>query len=235
MRGDLHMHSTWSDGRSSIEEMVTACAARGYEYMVISDHSKSLAMTGGLDAYRLRLQWAEIDQVRARHPEIRILRAMEVDILGDGSLDLEDEMLAGLDLVLVSLHSRFDLPADQQTERVLKALSHPEVNVFCHPTARLINRRKPVEMDLDLILRRAAELGVAVELNSSPNRLDLKDTHLKLARELGCKVVIDTDAHRIGELDLMRYGVEQARRAGLTPGDVLNTLPFEEFRAAIQR
>jgi len=235
LRGDLHMHSTWSDGRNSIEEMVAACAARGYEYMVISDHSKSLAMTGGLDAYRLRLQWAEIEQVRARHPEIHILRAMEVDILGDGSLDLEDEMLAGLDLVLVSLHSRFDLPTDQQTDRVLKALSHPEVNIFCHPTARLINRRKPVEMDLDLILRRAAELGVAVELNSSPNRLDLKDTHLKLARELGCKVVIDTDAHHIGELDLMRYGVEQARRAGLTAGDVVNTLPFERFWAAMQR
>ena len=235
LRGDLHMHSTWSDGRSSIEEMVTACAARGYEYMVISDHSKSLSMTGGLDAYRLRLQWKEIDAVRSRHPEIRILRAMEVDVLGDGSLDLEDEMLAGLDLVLVSLHSRLDLPGEQQTARVLKALAHPEVNVFCHPTARLINRRKPVDMDLDLVLRRAAELGVAVELNSSPNRLDLKDTHLKLARELGCKVVIDTDAHRIGELDLMRYGVEQARRAGLTAGDVLNTLPFETFWKAIQR
>ncbi|MBW8874667.1 MAG: DNA polymerase/3'-5' exonuclease PolX [Acidobacteria bacterium] len=235
LRGDLHMHSTWSDGRNSIEEMVTACAARGYEYMVISDHSKSLSMTGGLDAYRLRLQWHEIDQVRSRHPEIRVLRAMEVDILGDGSLDLEDEMLAGLDLVLVSLHSRLDLPGEQQTARVLKALEHPEVNVFCHPTARLINRRKPVDMDLDLVLRRAAELGVAVELNSSPNRLDLKDTHLKLARELGCKVVIDTDAHRTAELDLMRYGVEQARRAGLTAGDVLNTLPFETFWKAIQR
>ena len=235
LRGDLHMHSTWSDGRNSIEEMVEACAARGYEYMVISDHSKSLAMTGGLDAYRLRLQWLEIDAVRARHPEIRILKAMEVDILGDGSLDLEDEMLAGLDLVLVSLHSRLDLPADQQTERVLRALEHPEVNVFCHPTARIINRRKPVEMDLDLVLRRAAELGVAVELNSSPHRLDLKDSHLKLAKELGCKVVIDTDAHRTRELDLMRYGVEQARRAGLEPADVLNTLPFEEFQAAIAR
>lgn len=235
LRGDLHMHSTWSDGRSSIEEMVEACAARGYEYMVISDHSKSLAMTGGLDAYRLRQQWLEIDEVRARHPEIRVLRSMEVDILGDGSLDLEDEMLAGLDLVLVSLHSRFDLPADQQTARVLRALEHPEVNIFCHPTARIINRRKPVEMDLDLILRRAAELGVAVELNSSPHRLDLKDSHLKLAKELGCKVVIDTDAHRTRELDLMRYGVEQARRAGLEPGDVLNTLPFEELQAAMQR
>lgn len=235
LRGDLHMHSTWSDGRNSIEEMVEACAARGYEYMVISDHSKSLAMTGGLDAYRLRQQWAEIDEVRARHPEIRILKAMEVDILGDGSLDLEDEMLAGLDLVLVSLHSRFDLPADQQTERVLRALEHPEVNVFCHPTARIINRRKGVEMDLDLIFRRAAELGVALELNSSPNRLDLRDSHLKLAKELGCKMVINTDSHRIRELDLMRYGVEQARRAGLEPGDVLNTLPFEDFQAALRR
>ena len=235
LRGDLHMHSTWSDGRNSIEEMVEACVAKGYEYMVISDHSKSLAMTGGLDAYRLREQWKEIDEVRARHPEIRILRSMEVDILGDGSLDLEDEMLAGLDLVLVSLHSRLDLPAAQQTERVLRALEHPEVNIFCHPTARLINRRKPAEFDVEIVLRRAAELGVAVELNSSPSRLDLKDAHLVLARELGCKVVIDTDSHRTRELELMRYGVEQARRAGLGPRDVLNTLPFEEFWAAIQR
>jgi len=235
LRGDLHMHSTWSDGRNSIAEMVAACAARGYEYMVISDHSKSLAMTGGLDAYRLREQWKEIDEVRARHPEIRVLRSMEVDILGDGSLDLEDEMLAGLDLVLVSLHSRLDLPLVAQTERVLKALEHPEVNVFCHPTARLINRRKPAELDLEVILRRAAELGVALELNCSPNRLDLKDTHLRLARELGCKIVIDTDSHRTRELDLMRYGVEQARRAGLGPGDVLNTRGFEDFWTGIQR
>jgi DNA polymerase (family X) len=235
LRGDLHMHSTWSDGRNSIAEMAAACAARGYEYMVISDHSKSLAMTGGLDAYRLREQWKEIDEVRARHPEIRVLRSMEVDILGDGSLDLEDEMLAGLDLVLVSLHSRLDLPLAQQTERVLKALEHPEVNVFCHPTARLINRRKPAELDLEVILRRAAELGVALELNCSPNRLDLKDTHLRLARELGCKIVIDTDSHRTRELDLMRYGVDQARRAGLGAGDVLNTRGFEDFWKAIQR
>ncbi|HEY7216304.1 MAG TPA: DNA polymerase/3'-5' exonuclease PolX [Thermoanaerobaculia bacterium] len=235
LRGDLHMHSTWSDGRNSIEEMVEACAARGYEYMVISDHSKSLAMTGGLDAYRLRLQWAEIENVRARHPEIRILRSMEVDILGDGALDLEDEMLAGLDIVLVSLHSRLDLPAEQQTARVLRALEHPEVDVFCHPTARYINRRKPVDMDVDLILRRAAELGVAVELNSNPHRLDLKDTHLRLAKELGCKIVIDSDSHRTRELDLLRYGIEQARRAGLEAKDVLNTLPFERFQAAIRR
>jgi DNA polymerase (family X) len=235
LRGDLHMHSTWSDGRNSIEEMVEACAARGYEYMVISDHSKSLAMTGGLDAYRLRQQWAEIEEVRARHPEIRVLRSMEVDILGDGSLDLEDEMLAGLDLVLVSLHSRFDLPSDQQTERVLRALEHPEVNVFCHPTARLINRRRPVEMDMDLVLRRAAELGVAVEINCNPHRLDLKDTHARLAKEMGCKLVVSTDSHRTRELDLVRYGVEQARRAGLGPDDVLNTLPLKKLVKAVAR
>ena len=235
MRGDLHMHSIWSDGRQTIEEMVEACAARGYEYMVISDHSKVLAMTNGLDAWRLREQWKEIEEVRARHPEIRILRSMEVDILADGSLDLEDEMLAGLDLVLVSLHSKLDLPEAQQTERVLRALEHPEVDVFCHPTARIINRRKGVEMDLDLVLRRAAELGVALELNSSPNRLDLRDDHLRLARDLGCRFVINTDSHRISELDLMRYGIDQARRAGLEPRHVLNTLPYEELRKAIGR
>jgi DNA polymerase (family 10) len=235
LRGDLHMHSTWSDGRNSIEEMVEACVALDYEYMVISDHSKALAMTGGLDAYRLREQWKEIDEVRARHPEIQLLRAMEVDILGDGSLDLEDEMLAGLDLVLVSLHSRLDLPAAQQTERVLRALEHPEVNIFCHPTARRINHRKPAEFDVETVLRRAAELGVAVEMNCSPQRLDLKDTHARLARELGCKIVIDTDSHRTTELALRRYGVEQARRAGLGPQDVLNTLPYAEFRAAMAR
>jgi DNA polymerase (family X) len=234
LRGDLHMHSTWSDGRNSIEEMVEACAARGYEYMVISDHSKALAMTNGLDAYRLRLQWKEIDGIRARHPEIRILRSMEVDILADGSLDLEDEMLAGLDLVLVSLHSRFDLPETQQTERVLRALEHPEVSIFCHPTARLINRRRPVEMDMDAVLHRAAELGVAVELNSNPHRLDLKDSHLRLAKELGCKVVISTDSHRIRELDLMRFGLEQARRAWLEPQNVLNTLPYKKLIGALR-
>jgi DNA polymerase (family 10) len=235
LRGDLHMHSTWSDGKASIEEMVIACKAHGYDYMVISDHSKALAMTNGLDAVRLRQQWEEIDQVRARHPEIRLLRAMEIDILADGTLDLEDEMLAGLDLVLVSLHSRFELPEPEQTARVLRALEHPEVNVFCHPTARLVNRRKPVEMDVDRVLRRAAELGVAVELNANPQRLDLKDTHLMRAQELGCKIVINTDAHRTQDLDLMRYGVEQARRAGLTAADVLNTRSLAELLQGFAR
>ena len=235
LRGDLQMHSTWSDGRNTLEEMVAGCAAHGYEYMAITDHSKALAMVNGLDARRLALQWLEIDAIRARHPEIRLLRAMEIDILADGSLDLEDEMLAGLDLVVVSIHSRFELPLAQQTERVLRALAHPEVNILAHPTGRKINRRKPIALDMEAVLRRAAELGVAVELNAQPDRLDLKDTHLSLARELGCRIVISTDSHRVAELGTMRYGVEQARRAGLEPRHVLNTLPAGEFLRAIAR
>lgn len=235
LRGDLHMHSVWSDGRATLEEMVAACSARGYEYMAISDHSKALAMVQGLDAARLRLQWAEIEAVRARHPEIRLLRGLEVDILTDGSLDLEDEMLAGLDWVIVSVHSRFDLPAAEQTERILKAIRHPAVNVLAHPTGRLINRRKPFDFDLDAVLREAARLGVAVELNANPHRLDLKDTHLRRAKELGCKLVIDTDAHHPDHLALMRFGVDQARRAGLEARDVLNALPLAEFLPALKR
>ena len=235
LRGDLQMHSTWSDGRDTLEEMVAGCAAHGYEYMAITDHSKALAMVNGLDARRLRLQWLEIDAVRARHPEIQLLRAMEIDILADGSLDLEDEMLAGLDLVVVSIHSRFDLPAAQQTARVLRALEHPEVDILAHPTGRLINRRKPIALDMETVLSRAAELGVAVELNASPDRLDLRDSHLVLARELGCRIVISTDSHRVAELGTMRYGVEQARRAGLEPRHVLNTLGYREFLGAIAR
>ena len=176
-------------------------------------------MVNGLDARRLRLQWLEIDAIRARHPEIHLLRAMEIDILADGSLDLEDEMLAGLDLVVVSIHSRFDLPAAQQTARVLRALEHPEVDVLAHPTGRLINRRKPIALDMETVLARAAELGVAVELNASPDRLDLRDSHLVLARELGCRIVISTDSHRVAELgdDALRRRAGAAGRPRAAP------------------
>jgi DNA polymerase (family 10) len=235
LRGDLQMHSTWSDGRATLEEMVAACAARGYAYMAITDHSKALAMVRGLDAYRLALQWREIAAVQARHPEIRILKSMEIDILADGTLDLEEEMLAGLDLVVVSIHSRFDLPRDEQTERVLKAIRHPRVGIFAHPTSRRIHKRKPIDLDMERVLAEAARLRVAVEANASPERLDLKDTHLALARDLGCKVVVSTDAHRPRELDNIRFGLDQARRAGLTRNDVLNTLPLEGFLEAIRR
>jgi DNA polymerase (family 10) len=229
MKGDLQMHSTWSDGKNSIEEMVVACSARGYEYMALTDHSKALAMTGGLDARRLREQWEEIEEIQERHPEIRILRSQEVDILADGTLDLEDEMLEELDLVVVAVHSRFDLPAAEQTARILAALQHPQVDILAHPTGRLINRRPPFEFQLDEVLHCAKENGVVVELNAHPARLDLKDTHLMLARELGLRVAISTDAHRVQDLDLMHYGVEQARRAWLAKEDVVNALPLEDF------
>ena len=223
LRGDLQMHSTWSDGKESVAAMVDACAARGYAYLAITDHSKTLAMTGGLDAARLREQWTEMDAVMAERPGIRLLRSMEIDILRDGSLDLEDELIERLDVVLVSVHTLLDLPVAAQTERILKALRHPRVHILAHPTGRLINRRDPIAFDLDEVLQCATEHGVAMELNAHPHRLDLRDTHLIRARELGIPVVISTDAHTTRDLDYMRYGVEQARRAGLEPGHVLNT------------
>jgi DNA polymerase (family 10) len=235
LRGDLQMHSTWSDGKNSIEEMVEACIARGYAYMALTDHSKSLAMTGGLDAARLRAQWQEIDQVQRRHPEIRFLKSQEIDILADGSLDMDDETLAGLDVVLVSVHSRFELPEQVQTERILKAVSHPLVNILAHPTGRILGRRKPYAFDVERVLQACADHNVTVELNAHPERLDLKDTHLIRARELGIPVVISTDSHRARELDLIRYGVEQARRAWLEPKHVLNTKPIDELLATLAK
>ncbi|MGH7457639.1 MAG: DNA polymerase/3'-5' exonuclease PolX [Longimicrobiaceae bacterium] len=235
LRGDLHLHTVWSDGKGSVQEMVRACAGRGYEYLAITDHSRTLAMTGGLDAVRLRRQWEEVARVQEAEPGIRILRGMEVDILADGSLDLEDELLAGLDLVIVSVHSRFGLSRAEQTARVLRALAHPEVNLLAHPTGRLINRRDPYQVDLDEVLASAAENRVAVELNSNPNRLDLKDSHLMEAKRRGLKVAINSDAHSVAGLELIRYGVEQGRRGWLEPGDVLNALALGDLLAVLAK
>ncbi|MGD2116100.1 MAG: DNA polymerase/3'-5' exonuclease PolX, partial [Acidobacteriota bacterium] len=158
--GDLQMHSTWSDGKNTIEEMLEACAARGYEYFALTDHSQSLAMTGGLDEERLREQWQEIDEIAGRHDEIRLLKSQEVDILADGTLDTDDDALDGLDVVLVSVHSRFELPEDQQTERILKAVRHPKVNILAHPTGRILGRRKPYPFDVDRVLRACRDHNV---------------------------------------------------------------------------
>jgi DNA polymerase (family 10) len=229
VRGDLQMHTTWSDGKATAAAMVDACAARGYAYLAITDHSQNLAMTGGLDAGRLQAQWTELDAVMAERRDIRLLRSMEIDILRDGSLDLEDELIERLDVVLVSVHTLLDLPAAAQTKRILRALEHPRVHVLAHPTGRLINRRDPIAFDLDDVLQCARERGVAMELNAHPHRLDLRDTHLIRARELGIPIVISTDAHGTRDLDYMRYGVEQARRAGLEPRHVLNTRPLADL------
>lgn len=235
IRGDLQMHSTWSDGKATIEEMLEACAAKGYEYFALTDHSQALAMTGGMDAEKLSRQLGEIDEIAARHPEIRFLRSMEIDILADGSLDLDDESLAKLDFVVISIHSKFDLPRDQQTKRLIRAIEHPLTDVVGHPTGRIIGRRDPIEFDLAAVLDCAAENHVAMELNAHPSRLDLRDTHLMEAKKRGVPIMISTDAHRPEELDLMHYGVEQAQRAWLTPDDVLNAQPLERLLEVLGR
>jgi DNA polymerase (family 10) len=235
IRGDLQMHSTWSDGKASIEEMARACVDRGYEYMAITDHSQAMAMVQGLTAERAREQWREIDEVRQRVPELHILRSAEVDILKDGTLDLPDEVLSELDVVVVSVHSFMDQDKRTMTDRVLRAIRHPGVDILAHPTGRLLNRREPFDLDVEAVLEAAATLHVAVELNANPHRLDLSDVHVFRARELGVKVVISTDAHSPRGLANMRFGVDQARRGWLGPGDVLNTLSFEDLSAWLRR
>jgi DNA polymerase (family 10) len=235
IRGDLQMHSTWSDGRASIEDMARACLARGYSYLAVTDHSQAMAMVGGLTPERARAQWLEVEEVREKVPGILLLKSAEVDILKDGSLDLPDDVLGELDLVLVSVHSFMDQDAKTITDRVLRALAHPAVDILAHPTGRLINRREPFALDVEAVLEAAAELSVAVELNANPNRLDLDDVHVHRAKELGVPVVISTDAHGPEGLDDMRFGVAQARRGWLEPKDVLNTWARDDFEAWLRR
>jgi DNA polymerase (family 10) len=230
IRGDLQMHSTWSDGKATVEEMARACLEQGYEYMAVTDHTQAMAMVQGLTPERAREQWSEIEDVRERVKGIEIFRSAEVDILKDGSLDLPDETLAELDVVVVSVHTFMDLDRVAMTDRVIRALRHPSVDILAHPTGRLLNRREPFEMEVEAVLEAAADLGVAVELNANPNRLDLSDTHVGRARQLGVKVVISTDAHSPRGLENMRFGVDQARRGWLGPDDVLNCLSLDGFR-----
>ncbi len=234
IRGDLQMHSTWSDGKNTIETMARACQERGYEYMAITDHSRRVSVAGGLDEDELEEQWKEIDGFEG-DLDIEILRSLEVDILKDGSLDLDDEHLEKLDLVLVSVHSYMDLDGAEQTERIVTAVSHPAVHVLAHPTGRRINERQPYDLDVEAVLEAAREHDVAVELNANPERLDLSDRHVFRARELGVPVVISTDAHSTDNLRYMEYGVAQARRGWLEPDDVLNTRSLSELKKWLDR
>lgn len=235
LRGDLHMHTTRSDGRESIDGMVEAAKARGYAYVAITEHSKALAMANGFDAARVRRSIGEIEEARARHPGMHILHGLEVDILGDGELDLDDETLALLDWVIVSIHSKFEMTPEAATERAVRAVSNPHVHAFGHPSGRLIGSREGVPFDIERVAKAAAANGVAMEINASPDRLDLNDVHARAARALGCRFVIDTDAHSANQLDQMRFGVFQARRAGLTRNDVLNTLPWTRLEIHLAR
>jgi DNA polymerase (family 10) len=224
IRGDLHMHTDATDGRDTIRQMAEAALARALKYIAITDHSKNLAMTNGMDDARALAHIKNIRQVDAEMKgEIRVLPGIEVDILADGALDLDDETLAQMDIVVASVHSHFNQSIEEMTTRVLRALENPYVRILGHPTGRKVLGREGYAINIDLILKRAAELGVAVEHNASPARADLNDLNLRLAKQYGCKIVVDTDAHSTEELDQMRYGITQLRRAGLTPAGILNT------------
>jgi DNA polymerase (family 10) len=235
IRGDVHMHTDATDGKNTIREMAEAATASGYEYIAITDHSKNLAMTFGLDDERALEHIQRIREVNdAMEGRIRVLTGIEVDILSDGQLDLSDEVLAQIDVVIASVHSLFNQPEAQMTERVLRAIENPNTRILGHPTGRLLLRREAYKLNLPQILRRAAELGVAVEHNAYPDRLDLCDRDLRLAKELGCKISINTDSHHTSHMEKMSYGVRQLRRAWLSKQDVLNTLPADEFLAALR-
>jgi DNA polymerase (family 10) len=238
IRGDVHMHTVATDGRNTIREMAEAALARGYSYIAITDHSKNLAMTNGLDDARamehvarireVDREFSEMEKVTNRQ-QIRVLAGIEVDILGDGELDLSDEVLAEMDVVIASVHTLFNQPLEEMTARVLRAIESPYVRVLGHPTGRMLLRREAYAIDIARVLKAAASAGVAVEHNANPNRLDLNDRDLRMAKEAGCKIVVNTDAHHTSEMENMRYGIRQLRRAWLTKSDVLNTLSVDEF------
>jgi DNA polymerase (family 10) len=235
LRGDLHMHTTATDGRDSVLAMAEAARRSGLEYIAITDHSRSLAMANGLDEHRALEHAARIRAADAAGAGVRLLAGIECDIKPDGSLDLADDCLAALDLVVASVHSAFNQDRDQMTDRLLRAIDNPRVDIVGHLTGRLIFKREPPPLDLGAILTAAAARRVALEINCKVDRLDVNDVHARLARERGVGLVISSDAHSTRGLDALRWGVIVARRAWAGPGDVLNTRPFEGFRAALRR
>jgi DNA polymerase (family 10) len=226
IHGDLHMHTSETDGTATIREMAEAAILRGHRYIAITDHSKNLAMTNGMDDARALAHAVRVRQVNAEmEGRIHLFTGIECDILGDGTMDLANDTLAQLDIVVASVHSKFDLPQADQTARVLRALENPYVRILGHPTGRKLLGREPFAIDLEQVFTLAAKLRVAVEHNAAPARTDLSDAHMRLAKSLGCKIIIDTDAHATSELDHLQHGIIQLRRAWLTPADVLNTAP----------
>lgn len=232
LRGDLHGHTDWSDGTRTIEEMARAAAARGRSYQSISDHSRGRAVANGLSIERLREQMAQIRAAGDAYG-VRLLCSSEVDIRADGTMDFPDEVLAELDIVVGSIHSGFTASKEKQTERLLRAIRNPYVNIIGHPTGALVEERAAYEFDVDAVFRAAAETGTALEINAHPNRLDLSAVLARRARELGCTLAIDTDAHGVEMLDYMFYGVGTARKAGIRASDVLNTRPLDDVLAFV--
>jgi DNA polymerase (family X) len=234
LRGDLHMHTTETDGKDDLETMAEAARAEGHEYVAITDHTQSLAMANGLDERRATAHAARIRALDGRSG-VRLLAGVECDIRPDGTLDLADDCLASLDIVVASVHSAFNQDRQQMTDRVLRAIENPYVDILGHPTGRLILRREPYAIDMEAVIAAAAARGVAIEINCQVDRLDLNDTHARLARNRGVRLVISTDAHSRNALGRLRWGTLVARRAWLEPADVLNTRPFDDMRAALRR
>jgi DNA polymerase (family 10) len=235
IRGDLHCHTDASDGRHSMREMVEAAIDMGHDYLAITDHSKAMTVANGLDADALREQAELIAELDDEFDEITLLRSCEVDILEDGSLDLDDGILGELDIVVCSIHSKMDLDQDAQTERLISAIEHPECDIIGHPTGRLIASREAYDVDMEAVMDAAREHGVALELNAQPERLDLDDRLCKQAKEAGVAIVLSTDAHATNEFTNLKFGVNQARRGWLEASDIINTRSLDDLRAWLDR
>jgi len=235
IKGDLQSHTTASDGKNTLEEMARAAMDLGYKYLAITDHSKRVTMAGGLDEKRLAKEIAAIDKLNKKLKGFQLLKSCEVDILKDGSLDLSDDILDQLDLVICAIHYNFNLSREKQTERVLRAMENRHFNIMAHPTGRRIGEREPYDIDLQRVFQQAKDTGCYLEINSQPDRLDLADNYVLLAREMGLKLAISTDAHSIDNLNLIRYGIGQARRGWLEKQDVLNTRSWSDLEKLLKR
>jgi DNA polymerase (family 10) len=229
LKGDLQTNSNWTDGANSIKEMAEEARKIGLEYIVITDHSKSLAMTGGLDEKMLLKQGKEIEKLNEQINGIRILRGVELNILKDGSLDITDEVLEKLDFVGAAVHSHFNLSKEEMTKRVLNAIENPNVDFLCHPTTRQIQRREPIQLDTEKIIEAAKDNGTILDIDSYPDRLDLKDEYIRKAVEIGAKLGVSSDAHSVVQLHYLELGIAQARRGWATAKDIVNTRKVEEF------
>jgi len=235
IRGDLHVHSDWSDGTVPLAAMAKGARSRGYNYIAITDHSQHVTIAHGLDADRLARQIDEIDRLNEGMTGFTILKGVELDILADGTLDLPDAILARLDLVVAAVHYKFDISSQAQTERIIRAMDNRHVSILAHPTGRLIGARDAYAVDMERLIAAAAVRGCYLEINAEPDRLDLSDRHAQAAKTVGAKLAISTDAHSIPALDYMRHGVDQARRGWLTASDVLNTRPLPALRKLLKR
>jgi DNA polymerase (family 10) len=235
IRGDLHAHTDWSDGTASIADMAAAAKERGYEYLAITDHSRHVTIARGLDASRLSRQIAEIDRINEKLSGITLLKGTEVDILANGRLDHPDRILARLDVVVAAVHYKFDLSRKAQTERIIRAMDNPYVNVIAHPTGRLIGEREAYEVDMERLIEAARERNCCLEINAEPDRLDLNDVHAHAAKAAGVKLAISTDAHATHALAYMRFGVDQARRGWVEADDVINTRSLPALKRFLKR